>query len=246
MHSVNPLRWWYAFLDLPNSYPRKTIGISLLVALACSFAVSMTALTLKPFHDANRLRESAASLFEVMQSLGFDLPRVRLVELASGAYVSQNPATSITLNPEQDLAGLGEVERVAEVYELRRDDRLELVVLPVRGTGYQSLMKGYLVLRGDLETVAALTFHEQNETPGIGARITDRAWQALWSGKRTTDADGAIRIRTVRGDSMSVHEVEGISGATRTMNGINNLLRFWLGPDGYGSYLERLKAETGR
>lgn len=246
MNSINPLRWWNSFLELPNADPRKTIGIALLVALVCSFAVSLTAVTLKPLHDANRLRESAASLVEVMQTLGFDLPRERLVELASGSYVAQNPKTSIDLGPERDLAGLGEVESVAEVYELRRGDRLELVVLPVRGTGYQSLIKGYLVLQEDLETVAALTFHEQNETPGIGAKIVDKAWQALWIGKRVTDADGAIRIKAVRGDSAGVHEVDGITGATRTMNGINNMLRFWLGPDGYGPYLARLKTETGQ
>lgn len=246
MSSINPVSWWSSFLGLPNSNAMKTIAITLLVALACSFAVSLTALTLKPLHDANRLRESAASLVEVMESFGFDLPRARLVELASGAYVAQSPGISVNLEAERDQAGLGEVETVVEVYELRRDDRLELVVLPVRGTGYQSLMKGYLVLEGDLVTVAALTFHEQNETPGLGAKIADKAWQALWTGKRITDADGAIRIRAVRGTGSGVHEVDGISGSTRTMNGINNLLRFWLGPDGYGPYLARLKAEKGQ
>ena len=245
MNSVNPVHWWNAFLDLPNPHPAKAIGISLLVALSCSLAVSLAAVQLKPLHDANRLRESAASLVEVMESLGFDLPRARLVDLASGAYVAQDPGTSITLETSRDLAVLGAIESVAEVYELHRDERLELVVLPVRGTGYQSLMKGYLVLQGDLDTIAALTFHEQNETPGIGAKITDRDWQATWTGKRVTDADGAIRIRAVRGESAGPNEVDGITGATRTMNGINNLLRFWLGPDAYGPYLARLKTEQG-
>jgi Na+-transporting NADH:ubiquinone oxidoreductase subunit C len=246
MNSVNPVRWWTSFLDLPNSNRQKTIGIALLVALVCSFAVSLTAVTLKPLHDANRLRESAASLVEVMESLGFDLPRARMVDLASGAYVVQNPAMSIVLDSARDLAGLGAIESVAEVYELRRDNRLELVVLPVRGTGYQSLIKGFLVLQGDLETIAALTFHEQNETPGLGAKIANKTWQASWIGRRVKDADGAIRIRAVRGKSAGVHEVDGISGATRTMNGINNMLRFWLGPDGYGPYLARLKSEAGQ
>lgn len=246
MYSSGPLRWWISFLGLPNSGFLKTMGVTLLVALACSFTVSMTALTLKPLHDANRLRESAASLVRVMESLGFDLPRARLIELASGDYVGQKPATSIDLGPERDLAGLGEIETVAEVYELRRGDRLEKVVLPVRGTGYQSLIKGYLVLQGNLETIAALTFHEQNETPGLGAKIADQAWQALWTGKRITDAAGVIRIRAVRGTGSGVHEVDGITGSTRTMNGINNLLKFWLGPDGYGPYLARLKTESGR
>lgn len=244
MNSVNPLRWWNAFLSLPNSDPSKTIGIALLIALTCSFAVSLTAVNLKPLHDANRLRESHASLVEVMDALGLDLPRARLISLTSGAYVEQNPETWTELEPERDLAGLSKVENVAEVYELRRDDRVELVVLPIRGAGYQSVLKGYLALRGDLDTIAMLTFHEQNETPGMGARISEKSWQALWIGKQVADADGAIRIRAVRGEGTGIHEVDGISGATRTVNGINNLLRFWLGPDGYSPYLARLKMET--
>ncbi len=246
MNSVNPLHWWRSFLNLQNSNPFKVFGIALLVALTCSFAVTLTAVTLKPLHDANRLRESSASLVEVVEALGLDMPRARLIDLASGAYVAQDPGTVIELDSDRDLAGLGNLETVAKVYELHQDGRLELVVLPVRSAGHQSMMKGYLALQGDLDTIAALTFHEQNETPGMGAKIVDKAWQALWVGKRVADARGAIRIRVVRGEGLGDHEVDGISGATHTVTGINNLLRFWLGPDGFGPYLARLKSETAQ
>ena len=246
MNGVNPLHWWRSFLHLPNTNPFKVFGIALLVALTSSFAVALTAVTLKPLHDANRLRESAASLVEVVEALGLDMPRARLVDLASGAYVAQDPGTRIELDSDRDPAGLGKLETVARVYELHQDGRLELVVLPVRGAGHQSMMKGYLALRGDLDTIAALTFHEQNETPGMGARIAEKSWQALWIGKRVADADGAIRIRVARGEGAGDHEVDGISGATHTVNGINNLIRFWLGPSGFGPYLARLKSESGQ
>ena len=244
MPSVNPVRWWNAFLGLPNTSPSKTIGIALLVALICSLAVSLTAVTLKPRHDANRLRESAASLVEVMEVLGLGMPKPLLVELTGGHYVAKNPATTIKLDKKRDLAGLGELETVAQVFELREDGQFKLVVLPIRGAGYQSILKGYLVLRDDLKTIESLSFYEQNETPGMGAKIADKSWQGLWTGKHIVDSEGGIRIRAVRGEGEGVHEVDGISGATRTVNGINNLLQFWLGPDGYGPYLERLRAET--
>ncbi len=245
MDSVNPLRWWQVFLGLPNRRPAKAIGIALLVALACSLTVALTALNLKPIADANRLRERAASLVALVAALGVDMPRARLVELADGEYVARDPQSTMMLDGGRDLAGLGAVETVAEVYELRDSAGVQLVVLPVRGAGYQSVLKGYLALRGDLDTIAALRFHEQNETPGMGAKIADPAWQALWTGKRVAGDDGTIRVRAVRGDGEGLHEVDGISGATRTVNRINNLLQFWLGPDGYGPYLARLKAEAG-
>jgi Na+-transporting NADH:ubiquinone oxidoreductase subunit C len=243
--SFNPLHWWRLFLHLPNSNSFKVFGIALLVALTSSFVVALTAVTLKPLHEANRLRESAASLVEVVEALGLDMPRARLIDLASGAYVAQDPGTWIELDADRDTAGLGKLETVVRVYELHREGRLELVVLPVRGGGHQSMMKGYLALRGDLDTIAALTFHEQNETPGMGARIAEKSWQALWFGKRVADADGTIRIRVARGKGVGDHEVDGISGATHTVTGINNLLRFWLGPNGFGPYLAHLKSESG-
>ena len=84
------------------------------------------------------------------------------------------------------------------------------------------------------------------ETPGLGARIENDAWQALWPGKQVADAEGVIRIEVVKGAGAGPHEVDGITGATRTSTGVTNLLRFWLGPDGYGPYLERLRSESGR
>ena len=246
MASANPLAWWRGFLALPNDSPAKTLGVALLVALVCSLVVSVTAVTLKPLQDANRLADRVARMLGMLEILGEGLPDARLVDLATGTYMDRDPGTSTELPAERDRARLGSREDVATVFELRDDGALRLVVLPVRGTGYQSTLKGYLALQADLNTVAALTFYEQDETPGMGTRIEEEAWQALWPGKQVADTEGVIRIEVVKGASAGAHEVDGISGATRTGSGVTNLLRFWLGPDGYGPYLERLKSETGR
>jgi len=247
MASANPLAWWRGFLGLPNDSLAKTVGVALLVALLSSLVVSVTAVTLKPLQDANRLADRAARMLGMLEVLGEGVPNMRLVDLATGAYVERDPGTSTELPAERDGAKLGSREDVATVFELRgAGGELRLVVLPVRGTGYQSTLKAYLALKADLNTVAALTVYEQDETPGMGTRIEDSAWQALWRGKRVADADGAVRIEVVKGAGIGAHEVDGISGATRTGTGVTRLLRFWLGPDGYGPYLARLRAETER
>jgi len=97
-------------------------------------------------------------------------------------------------------------------------------------------------LQGDLETIAALTFYEQGETPGLGARIQDPTWEALWPGTKIADAEGNIAIEVVKGGATEAWQVDGLTGATRTSNGVTNLLRFWLGDWGYGPFLERLKS----
>ena len=41
------------------------------------------------------------------------------------------------------------------------------------------------------------------------------------------------------------YQVDGISGASITTRGVKNMLRYWLGEDGFGPYLARLKARGG-
>lgn len=226
--------------------PARALVVALVVALVCSVVVSLTAVMLKPRQDANRLLSRAASVTGMAEVLGAGDPQARFVDLATGAYVDRDPGSSRPLPADRDLAGLGRREDVAAVFELRDAGRLRLLILPVRGSAYQSTLKGYLALEGDLNTVAALSFYEQGETPGLGARIEDDAWRALWPGKQIADADGVIRLEVVKGAGSGVHEVDGISGATRTGNGVNRLLRFWLGADGYGPYLARLRVEAAR
>lgn len=245
MANSHPLSWWSRFLALPNHTPAKTLGVAFLTALVCALLVSITAVATKPLRNANRLAYGATHILGIVETLGEGLPAPRLVALAQGNYVDLDPGTRTDLSSERDIARLGSREDVATVFELRQGDQLKLVILPVRGSGYQSTLKGYLALKADLKTVAALTFYEHDETPGLGALIEDQAWQALWPGKQIADADGAIRIEVVKGAGAGVHQVDGISGATRTGNGINRLMRFWLGPDGYGPYLARLRLEAG-
>ena len=86
-----------------------------------------------------------------------------------------------------------------------------------------------------------ITFYRHAETAGLGARIGELEWRALWVGRRALDEEGTPRIEVVKGraDRTSPYEVDGISGATLTGNGVTAALRFWLGEDGFGPYLRR-------
>jgi Na+-transporting NADH:ubiquinone oxidoreductase subunit C len=124
---------------------------------------------------------------------------------------------------------------------VRSGTKTALVILPVYGVGYQAMIRGYLALEGDLNTVAGLTITEQAETPGLGAKITEPAWQALWPGTKLADDTGAIHFAVVKGGATTDYEVDGITGATRTGNAVANMIRFWVGPDGFGPVLDKLK-----
>ena len=40
------------------------------------------------------------------------------------------------------------------------------------------------------------------------------------------------------------HAVDGLSGATITSNGVTYLLRFWLGDDGFGPYIQNVAVRS--
>jgi len=262
---LNPLNWWRRFLALPNESRAKSIIVTLIVALASATAVSMAAVLLKPMQLANleaereaRLETMLATLpgvADIVREAGADTLETRLVNLETGHFVTNidpadydlraaasDPDLSIALPPEVDFASIRRRANFAPVHLLLRDNEIALIVLPVNGVGYGSTIYAYLAIESDLNTVAALTIIEHGETPGIGARIEDESWQALWAGKEIFDENGDIRIAVVGDVSSGPFEVDGISGATRTTTGITYMLRFWLGDYGYGPFLARLSA----
>ncbi|WP_146590156.1 NADH:ubiquinone reductase (Na(+)-transporting) subunit C [Puniceibacterium confluentis] len=260
-----PFALWRRFLALPNDSRTKTLGVAFLVALVSASTVSLTSVVLKPRQQAHleAAREAKLAamiatlpgLADTLRETGAETLETVVVDLASGRIAEEttpdsydflaaqgDPAQTIDLTPEQDLAGIGRRPHLAPAYLLRGRDGLALVVLPVYGTGYQSTIRAYLALSADLNTIAGLSIYEQGETPGLGSRITDPVWQALWTDRQAVDPSGEVVISVVRGSASGPSEVDGISGATQSSTGVARLVRFWLGPDGFGPFLDNLRS----
>ena len=182
----------------------------------------------------------------------------RIVDLDSGAFMADeqltqlgidlqsyddraaqsDPAFSDVLAEEDDVADIKRRVRYATVYLVEAaDGALQTIVLPVSGYGLWGTMYGYLALKGDGNTVTGIGFYDHKETPGLGGEITNPRWKALWPGKQIFDANGAVALRTVKGNGAGVHEVDGLSGASLTTRGVGNLIEFWMGPKGFGPFL---------
>lgn len=262
----DPLSAWRGFLARSNDDRVKVFGVAILVAFFSALLVSTASVVLKPMQEAHlaaeraermaRMIDTLPGLRSIMEEMGIDTLETRLVDLETGAFVEgidpasydmqaavKDPDQSVEIPEELDVAGLDRRARLAPVYLLERDGELLLVVLPVVGSGYQSTLRAMLALNADLRTIAALTITEQGETPGLGARAETPEWQALWPGKQIADESGQIVISVVRGQATGPYEVDGISGATVTSNGVANMLRYWLGEHGFGGFLDRLRGE---
>ena len=265
MADLSPLSLWNRFLALPNDTRSKTMGVAFLVAVISATAVSVTSVVLKPRQEAHLAAQREAKLAaivamlpgltDILRDTGAQSLETLMVDLATGAIAEEvdsqdydypaaqrDPAQTVELGQQQDIAGIGLRPRQAPAYLLRGDAGLALVVLPVYGTGYQSTIRAYLALSADLDQIAGLSIYEQGETPGLGARITDPRWQAQWSDRRAVNDAGEIIIEVVRGAASNPGEIDGISGATRSTTGVANMVTFWLGPDGFGPFLDRLRS----
>jgi Na+-transporting NADH:ubiquinone oxidoreductase subunit C len=250
----------------------RTLLVALAVCGVCAALLTTSVVVLRPLKIENQQRErerrvralvaSLPGVGPLMEQAGAARLEVRAVELATGDYApsldpeallpwAEEKAAAVPLASERDTAGIERVPRYAPVYLLRRHDEIHTVILPVRGRGYMSMMYGYLAVAGDGDTIRGITFTQHEETPGLGAEIENPEWQALWQGRRLRDEDGRLRIRVVTRAPAAdapeaAHEVQGIAGATKTGDGVTALVRFWVGPDGFGPFLEQLRAGEGR
>lgn len=259
------------FLSLPNDDVRKIVFVALALCLVCSTLVSTAAVYLRPLQEANALLDRkknilrAAGLLERDTDISrtfADRIETRIVDLETGAFTdvvdpeeydqrsaARDPDYSAALSRDEDIAGIGRRARYAPVYLVFEGDELRQMILPVHGYGLWSTMYGYLSLESDFNTVAGITFYDHAETPGLGGEIESPAWQARWIGKRIYGEDGAVRLRVIKGsvaqeDPDAAYKIDGISGSTLTANGVSNTLEYWLGENGFGPFLERIR-ETG-
>ncbi|BCA78934.1 Na(+)-translocating NADH-quinone reductase subunit C [Desulfuromonas sp. AOP6] len=255
---------------MANDTVGRTFLVAFLVCFVCSLLVSGTTAGLRAKKERDALVRHYGDVLAVTGLMNstddvyeFWQAHVdpRLVELATGSYsdafdpeafnqerAARDPSLNRTIPADLDSAGLRTRSRFAPVYLIRQEGEVRQVVLPVHGKGLWSTMYGYIALQPDLRTVAGFGFHEHGETPGLGGEVDNPQWLAQWPGKVVFDDKGEVRIEVLRGqvdeDSAKArYQVDGISGATMTTRGVTNLLRYWLGPDGFGPYLERLRQE---
>lgn len=251
---------WRRLLALPNESRAKTLIMAFLVSAICAALVSGAAVYLRPIQAANRAAETSARIEALVRGIpgmaalleqsGGTLSTV-VIDLDRGAAagdlepdmletVLADPANWTALDASADLAGLGHRPDYAQIFLLREGNGISLVLLPISGQGYGGRIDAILALRGDMNTVAGIAVTRHAETPGLGARIEEAAWQARFPGTQIRDESGIIRFRVARGVSSTTHEVDGITGATRTGDGITRMVRFWLGPDGYGPLIRAI------
>ncbi|NVJ66491.1 MAG: Na(+)-translocating NADH-quinone reductase subunit C [Gammaproteobacteria bacterium] len=247
--------------------PTKTIVVALLLSLVCSVVVSTAAIKLKPIQQKNQTLDKkrnilvAAGMMEDKSSADvealFSQVEAKFVDLASGEFVEEpagfdqrafakDAATNLVLTAEQDLGGIGKRSQIANVYIVKKDGQLDSIIFPIHGKGLFSTLYGFIALDKDLKTVKGLKYYEHGETPGLGAEVENPSWLAKWPGKQVLDANGEPVLALVKNVADDNNEVDALSGATWTTNGVESMIHFWLGDNGFGPFIDNVRAQIAK
>ncbi len=254
---------------MSNDTIGRTVIVAVSVCIVCSIIVSTAAVLLRPTQQENKLLDkkrnilAAAGLLQADKDIESQFANItpQLVDVGDGqlsdAYVAaeydqraaaNDPQLSVSLSSEEDVAKISRRSRYAVSYMLMDGDKVDKIILPVHGYGLWSTMYGFLALESDFNTIAGIGFYEHAETPGLGGEIDNPNWKKLWIGKKIYRDEQNVGFTVIKGNVQpgtagSEYLVDGIAGATLTVKGVDNMIKYWLGKDGFAPFLTRLKKE---
>lgn len=159
---------------------------------------------------------------------------------------AKDPAMSRGLETSEDLASISRQADYSVVYLLKEGNDVDRIVIPIHGYGLWSTLYGYIALESDMNTISGITFYEHSETAGLGGEVDNPAWKAGWEGKELFDSNGNVALSVIKGSAdpnspNAKYQIDGLSGASLTSRGVQNLVHFWMGEAGFGPILKELK-----
>jgi Na+-transporting NADH:ubiquinone oxidoreductase subunit C len=209
-----------------------------LVATALAFAAT----ALKPAQDANIKKEK---MQYILRSFGMkDISR----EDSPEAYKNFIKSELVLDNNGKEIGKEGFAIDLAKekgkhpVFIAEKDGQ-KFYVLPVRGMGLWDAIWAYVAVDENL-TVKGIVFDHKAETPGLGGDINTAFFEDRFMGEDIFDSAGIYQglsvVKSYKGGDLKTDgQVDGLSGATLTCNGVTTMLVDGMKP--YEEYLKSVK-----
>jgi Na+-transporting NADH:ubiquinone oxidoreductase subunit C len=257
-------------LVLSNDSLEKTIAVALALCLVCAVLVSLATVALRPLQSYNKALDMKKNILDVAGLLqdNTDIDQAfkeriesKIVDLKTGEYIdsinaddydqrkaAKDPAQNELIPVDKDIASIRMKAKYTKIYLVKKGDQLQSIILPVNGYGLWSTMYGFLALEPDAQTVQSINLYDQAETPGLGGEVVNPIWRALWKGKKVYSDKGDVALTLVKGGvdesrADAVYKVDGLAGATLTSRGVSNLVQYWMGAEGFATYLNKIRTK---
>ncbi|MFM8742848.1 MAG: NADH:ubiquinone reductase (Na(+)-transporting) subunit C [Cytophagales bacterium] len=231
------------------------IVYSAILTVVCAGVLAFASISLKDAQEANIALEQKGNILSTVTQIpnGADVQALYAKRI-KGFVVDHNGNVVPNADPSKVVVAAEykkkPEERVLPVYEFLNDtdpSKVEAVVLPVYGYGLWNNIWGFVALESDFNTVRGVKFAHAGETPGLGARIETEEIQKRYIGKKVFDGSSTlVSIMMMKGEGQNYsddhHKVDGMSGATLTGKGVNNMLSDYFSC--YKTYLTKNKPNT--
>lgn len=219
-----------------NSY---TIIYSVIIVVIVAFLLAFVFQALKPMQDANVALDKKK---QILNSLNIrDLNDAQADAKYKEVIVADKvidekgkvllPGTTGGENAGFKLESKDYKEGKLALYICRVNGETKYVI-PVYGMGLWGPISGYIALNADKSTIYGVYFNHESETAGLGAEIKDnKAWQEKFQGKKLfkNGDDKTIALSVEKKVEDPTTQVDAVTGATLTSNGVRDMLHEALG-----------------
>jgi Na+-transporting NADH:ubiquinone oxidoreductase subunit C len=235
-----------------NAY---TFGFATAMVVVVASVLAFTASSLKDLQQENVRKEKMQN---ILATIGIETDRDGAETLFNDHIVSQlalrndgtvddavDPFSGIKLalelkkDPSEQRFPLYLADVESESY----------YIIPLRGSGLWDAIWGYIALESDRNTIKGAVFDHKAETAGLGAEITQQWFMDRFVGEKVFDDSGSlvgISVSKTNNDPKDLdkndHEVDAISGATITGDGVSDMIMERL--THYQSYLTQNQTTT--
>lgn len=219
-----------------NSY---TIVYSVIIVVIVAFLLAFVSQALKPMQDANVALDKKKQILNSLniRDLNDTQADAKYKEVVVADRVIDEkgkvllPGTTGGENAGFKLESKDYKEGKLALYICRVNGETKYVV-PVYGMGLWGPISGYIALNADKSTVYGVYFNHESETAGLGAEIKDnKAWQEKFQGKKLFKSgdDKTIALSVEKKVEDPTTQVDAVTGATLTSNGVRDMLHEALG-----------------
>lgn len=212
---------------------------SVVMVVIVAVLLAVTSLSLQERQGENILNEKKQ---QIVKALGENPETAAYADVVAEAAMLDKNGNKIEGKTDSDIFNaLGDLTASFEAGEYPVFKAQNgCVVIPVYGAGLWGPIWGYIALEPDMNTVKGIVMDHSGETPGLGAEITTDAVQSMFKGKAIFEGDEFVSVAMRKGGATNNHEVDAISGGTKTCDGVNEMLKSSI--EGYLPYLNANKS----
>ena len=214
-----------------------TFIFATLMVLVVASTLAFTASSLKSLQADNVRKEKMQN---ILSTIGIQTDREQ-AETLYKQYITGTLALDHLGNTDEKVDAFqlklnNEIKKPAKeqrfpLYKAVVDD-MSYYIVPLRGSGLWDAIWGYIALKSDINTIQGAVFDHKGETAGLGAEITQQWFMDRFKEEKVFDTSGqlvGINVSKTNNDPKDTdkddHEVDAISGATITGDGVTDMIK---------------------